>query len=207
MATSASPDWRNVIRAYLDAQWEDHQRWHAASLQNCEARCLREFASEDVCRDYEEMIRHRMSVLETPPPESSYEVVQENEQRVVALVEMNRPQSKFRMQTQFALVRREAGWKIDAVSWPCFGCNPGGIRTHEGRPGPREGWCFSCGGSGKTMTASTQWRWFFRRVVSAPGPCPFCDGKGVCKRCNQSLVKGWVSVFHLEAELEKFQIP
>ena len=205
IAANARSDWRFVIRAYLDAQWEDQRRRHEADFQNCEARCLREFAAENVCRDHEQMIRHRLATLEMPPPESAYEVVQEDPHRVVALVDKRPPGSIWSLVTRFTLENNAAEWKIVAVSIPCSGCSPRIFERHKGLFSPQEGLCVFCGGSGKTRALSKRWRWFFRRLVMTPAPCPPCDGKGICQRCVQSSEKGWMNSFTAEAEMQKRQ--
>src|SRR4029453_8376020 len=102
MAAEEISGWRDVLRAYLDAQWEDLRRKHQSDLANCEALCLREFGTDTVCRNYEQMIRRRLDALAPPPRETEFEVIEEGPERVVAQVDKNRGR-KMPVVTRFTL--------------------------------------------------------------------------------------------------------
>jgi hypothetical protein len=199
MAAEEISGWRDVLRAYLDAQWEDLRRKHQSDLANCEALCLREFGTDTVCRNYEQMIRRRLDALAPPPRETEFEVIEEGPERVVAQVDKNRGR-KMPVVTRFTLQRLDGCWKIMAVSTPCVGCSPIIFLPSSEFPAQHNGRCVFCRGSGKTRDFSRGPLWLFRRLLRSTNPCQFCNGQGTCPRCQKSPEKGWISAFTFERE-------
>jgi hypothetical protein len=106
MPSDPQRDWRDCIRAYLDAAWEDQRRRHAADLSGCEALCLKELASESVWREHQQLIQRRIEAMEQPPPESAYELVEESDERAIAQIIPKRVQMSIPfVTTRFVLER------------------------------------------------------------------------------------------------------
>jgi len=196
---SAAPQttWRFVVRAYLDALYEDARRRHESELSNCEARCLREFAAEALWRQYAELIQHRIAMLGNTPPESAYELIEESGQQVVVPVPRGSTDgwSIPFFATRFVLSQGDAGWKIAAMLAPCISCSPLIFESTETPSSRKIGVCFFCGGSGKRREFERRGLWIFRRVVQVPPPCKYCQGTGRCQECASSSERGWVDAW------------
>ncbi|HZN34858.1 MAG TPA: hypothetical protein VFB80_13610 [Pirellulaceae bacterium] len=202
MSTAPQATWRFVVRAYLDAQYEDARQRHASELMNCEARCLREFGAEPLWKEYEQLIQRRIAALGNTPPESAYEVIEESGERVVALVAAQRGNHGSGipfLTTRFVLSRGATAWKIDEILRPCFGCNPLLFEGRELRSGRRVvGSCFFCSGTGTPPWMQPRGWWIFRRFTPSPEQCRFCHGTGRCKDCATSPERGWTKVYRSE---------
>jgi hypothetical protein len=198
MSMDSHSDWRDVIRAYLDATWEDQRRRHAADLSGCEALCLKELASEAVWREHRQLIQRRIEEMEKPPPESAYELVEESDERAIAqIIPPHMAKGPPWFATRFVLENYKGGWKIVQIWQACL-CNPVSMpKPPDADPSflRQLGRCFACGGSGQFPVPKTVGLWIFRRQVPVPSRCSFCHGKGICMQCEESSQPGWRSAF------------
>jgi hypothetical protein len=203
MDTGVTRDWRDLVRAHLQAHCDDVRAHLEFAFSNAESRLINEFGSERLRRGYERDAQDRCDSLLPPPPEDCYEVIEESSCRL--LVEVRRSDRRpdtLRvpiMTTRFLLTLGSAGWQTDAIFVPCF-CN-----LQVGPPPFDPGRCMFCGGTGKSLGGKiiVQGFWPFRRRGLIQEPCKHCGGTGTCQKCATEKVPGWLSVFSIDGLRER----
>jgi hypothetical protein len=202
MEPEIARDWRDLVRAHLQAHWEDVRTRQVAGLSNAEARFIKEFGTDRVRLGHDKGAKARCDSLLPPPPEECYEVIEQSADQV--LVQVRRPErqpNKLRVPIttiRFLLTQGPNGWLLDGIFHPCISCN---FRVIDSEVPLREsGKCFFGDGTGRSYSSDMVVRgfWPFRRTCVEKVRCTHCGGTGTCATCAKEAMPGWVNVFSMD---------
>ena len=202
MDSDIRQDWRRLLRAHIQAKWDDVRAHLEAAFSNAEARFIKEHGSDSMQSGHNSSAKAIRDSLLPPPPEECYEVIEESVHRVLAQVRGpdRQPNSlHFPGQTtRFLLTQGVAGWRIEAIYSPCICCNLG--VGDPKAPCHEPGKCFFCCGTGLDCGSKTVIHgfWPFRRQRLERDVCKHRDGTGACLACKGEDVPGWQSVFSID---------
>jgi hypothetical protein len=220
MTSESNRDWRSLLGAMILAYWEDVRRGFESTSPGSEARFLEHYGTDALRSGRARAIMNlREQVTRTELP-TSYEIVQESGQQVIAQVS---PRSNWPLAipvpvrpTRVHLLADEAGWHVAGIFQACQICNASmtaselfyprrSSRSFRGflpglpplAPQAGPGKCIVCRGSGARFGVPTS------DFLRARGPerdsmaCESCGGTGRCSQCRLEELPGWLQVFSL----------